>query len=198
MQNLREQLILKLKNLSFKEDGKIANEDIEAIISTINECIKASDNDIYAGIKGIGDRIQQTKQDIRPEAKPGVVQEATVELSEVVKSTEDATNKILDCADRIRAVISGVADKKIQDDVFKEISSVMEACSFQDLTGQRIKKVTSTLQYVEETVGSLLNCMSVNKKISKDVRADANLMSGPQLQSNTPSQDDVDNLFKNA
>ena len=189
MTNVSSELLSILKKL--RDSGDIA--DIDNIVDQLTEVIERGDRRVYDEIKNMGDKIQQAKMDINESPDDSAVVEATMELDAVVKSTEVATNKILDAAENIQNLVGNCSDKELADKVSGDVCKIFEACNFQDLTGQRIKKVTATLNYIEETVGSLLR--SFGDMPEKDTRKDADLMTGPQMDQNKPSQDDVDKLF---
>lgn len=76
---------------------------------------------------------------------------------------------------------------------------IFEACSFQDITGQRIRKVVRTLTDIEERVGhliSLLGDKAAGTGDNEDKRVgDARLLNGPQLPPQAVSQDEIDKLL---
>jgi chemotaxis protein CheZ len=77
----------------------------------------------------------------------------------------------------------------------------MEACTFQDITGQRVTKIIRSMQFVEERVLAMVDLMgrdSVEKKaavLSDETPEKDPLLNGPQLPGNAISQDDIDKLF---
>lgn len=80
---------------------------------------------------------------------------------------------------------------------------VFEACSFQDITGQRVGKVAKSITYVEERVDKLINLLGVEQTNEVEVEvpegwekdADEALLNGPQLNGEGLKQDDIDKLF---
>jgi chemotaxis protein CheZ len=129
---------------------------------------------------------------------------AAMQLDEVVQHTEQATNTIMDKCDAINRVAVHVnipwATKELQD-----ISlSILEACSFQDITGQRIRKVTRTLAEIEIRVARLVSLFG--GKLPEGIHADAaapsgqkrpdeHMMDGPQLKGAGASQEEIDKLL---
>lgn len=99
--------------------------------------------------------------------------EASAQLSEVLATTESATVSIMDiverhldmqmeAADIIAAARTGTAtpDKferlaEINTCLGDDLTNIMTTLSFQDLTGQRIKKVVGALHKIESTVVEL-------------------------------------------
>lgn len=146
--------------------------------------------------------IEESKHEITI-ARPGDIKKkdiptATDELDAVVAATAQATAEIMDACDAIQTAggsITGEAADKINEEVMK----IFEACSFQDITGQRIRKVITTLRSIEERVErliSLLGDRAANVTGDDDKRVgDARLLNGPQLPQNSVSQDDIDRLM---
>src|SRR2546421_3548641 len=80
---------------------------------------------------------------------------------------------------------------------------IFEACSFQDITGQRIAKVVETLQHIEERVSRFADVVQA-KDISgfltaqereRAARKEKFLLHGPQLAGNGVDQAKVDEMF---
>ena len=129
---------------------------------------------------------------------------AAMQLDEVVQHTEEATNKIMDKCDAINRVAVNVnipwATKELRD-----ISlAILEACSFQDITGQRIRKVMRTLAEIEIRVSRLVSLFggtlpegiqSGAPKPAAAPRPDEHLMDGPQLKGTGASQEEIDKLM---
>ncbi|HWE73798.1 MAG TPA: protein phosphatase CheZ [Stellaceae bacterium] len=83
---------------------------------------------------------------------------ATAELYEIVTSTARATDDILSAAEAIKEISDKLPPEyAAQREAFsKHCLNVFQACSFQDITGQRIAKVVKTLDYVEQRVSAML------------------------------------------
>jgi chemotaxis regulatin CheY-phosphate phosphatase CheZ len=75
----------------------------------------------------------------------------------------------------------------------------MTACSFQDLTGQRITKVVNALRYIETRINAMIGIWGIDEaakaEASKadDARPDAHLLNGPQTEA--ADQSEIDSLF---
>ena len=133
---------------------------------------------------------------------------ATDELDAVVAATEQATQTILqtaetldEMADRIKQSASDDFISKSADEMRELIIKVFEACNFQDITGQRITKVVSTVKFIEDRVNRMIDIwgpesfaeIEVVEPPPKD--PDHDLLSGPQLGDSGVSQEDIDKLF---
>ena len=73
-----------------------------------------------------------------------------VELEAVVMATESAANIILEAAEAIQDWISGGdRDTAGLENLAAKVNAIFESCSFQDVTGQRIRRAIQHLQQVE-------------------------------------------------
>jgi chemotaxis protein CheZ len=85
-----------------------------------------------------------------------------VELEAVVLATEDAANRIMEAAEAIDALITEargireIADNEKLASVSEKIAAIFEACSFQDLTSQRIRRAIEHLQNVEVMLDQMI------------------------------------------
>jgi chemotaxis protein CheZ len=155
------------------------------------------------GLYKLIDTIYGSLHEIRGEAR-GIadnadIPDAALHLRDVLQSTEDATMDILQSANEIAAQISnGDVPGDVQSSVMAHIGKIIESCSFQDLSGQRIKRVLKLIDDLQEQLLRLSRNHSGSSapvtSIVKPKNADP-LMNGPQLTANTPSQSDVDSMF---
>lgn len=80
-----------------------------------------------------------------------------VELEAVVQATEEAANRIMEAAEAIDAWVNqdqpGPESRAAVND---KIAAIFEACSFQDLTSQRIRRAIEHLQNVESMLGRMI------------------------------------------
>ncbi len=131
------------------------------------------------------------------------------QLDAIVESTEEATNDIMTNMEEIDGLVSEVKGKvkdpeaaATLDKITDKVNAVFEACSFQDLTGQRVTKVVKSLQFIEERVNTIIRTwgreelekvvVELNKQ---DEDPDKALLNGPQRKGAGVSQDEVDKLF---
>jgi chemotaxis regulatin CheY-phosphate phosphatase CheZ len=129
---------------------------------------------------------------------------ATEELDAIVHSTERATTDILNGAERIMEISARVRDQgaaREAEQIDQEATNILMACGFQDITGQRIAKVVSTLRYLEERVDAMIRIWGVDgiaadeiAMRSRDLRPDAHLLHGPALHGGV-DQSTVDELL---
>ena len=76
---------------------------------------------------------------------------------------------------------------------------IIEACAFQDLTGQRITKVVNTLRYLEQRVNAMIEIWGIEsaKALDEpaDKRPDAHLLNGPARPGQEKSQSEIDAIL---
>jgi chemotaxis regulatin CheY-phosphate phosphatase CheZ len=131
---------------------------------------------------------------------------ATGELDAIVSATERATSEILNGVERINELTLKLPKDgevgKIAEEIQSQVTEVLTACSFQDITGQRTTKVVNTLRYLEQRVNSMIEIWGVDDSTqaapppeAEDRRPDAHLLNGPATDGG-PSQADVDALFE--
>ena len=92
---------------------------------------------------------------------------AGVELDAVISITEQAANRILDAADRIATkleesnLVDKIEDGEAAASIHEDINEILMACTFQDLTGQRIRNTIENLKTVEERLSRTLNRIGI-------------------------------------
>jgi chemotaxis protein CheZ len=108
--------------------------------------------------------ISRTKAEIaaiKPEGEHhGRLLEATEELDSIVQTTERATSDILAAAEQIQEIAWTLrergADSAACSELDQRATDIYSACSFQDLTGQRTRKVIQTMRYLEERIAAMI------------------------------------------
>lgn len=118
---------------------------------------------------------------------------ATAELDEIVNATAQATNDILGAAEAINdlAVRSLPEATEARGAITARCIDIFQACSFQDITGQRVAKVVKMLGHVEERIIAMLSIDhgGASPNIASDATAEARAKSG--ARSGTMSDDDL-------
>jgi chemotaxis protein CheZ len=133
------------------------------------------------------------------------------ELGAVVGGTEEATQQILEAAESIDNAASALGkvntpdqQKLLSEEIQERVVSIFEACNFQDLTGQRINKVMTTMKFIENHImvmmdiwGGVDAIKAHAPPIVDDRAEDDKLLNGPKLDGDAghASQNDIDALF---
>src|ERR1700689_143258 len=119
----------------------------------------------------------------------------THELEAAVKTSEQATQRILAAAEEIdqaannlSAAVKGNSEQGLAQDIRDRVIAIFEACNFQDVTSQRLAKVKTALAGMEQLLGAVLGEFEGDG--SPAVRA-------PPLEGENghASQSEVDSLF---
>ncbi len=163
------------------------------------------DTAIYKELTEISDFIDTTRNEIG-RLQPGNLKdkhipEAGLELEAIVQSTESATNTIMEQAELI---MSADPDDMTayHDTVQGAVMEIFQACSFQDITGQRISKVVNTLVHIETKISSLADALgsALSEAIEEEETEDEKrkrelILNGPALEGQGIDQSDVDDIL---
>ena len=161
-QKTKSSLEKRLEKLQKQNGGTIKIESIaeivdETVSSALSDVLE-KDHTLVHELELLGQYIHEAKAEIshlRPdEVKTLHLPNASGELDAIVKATEIATNEIMDATE----VVGEIGDKIGGDQgaaIFDATMRIYEACGFQDITGQRITKIISTMQHIEDKVDAL-------------------------------------------
>ncbi len=171
------------------------------------------DADIRVEIAQMVRSVAKAKNEIaaikHPMADDDRVKTASNELDAIVAATESATQRILHANEQIENLVREITNFHADDTdvterseaIANHIIEVLEACNFQDITGQRIQKVVNTLRFIEERILALINIWGVEAFTDLPVpdsgdglTEDEQLMNGPQISGGI-TQDEIDKLF---
>ena len=121
------------------------------------------------------------------------------ELGQVVTATAGATNTIMESAEAILGLPDG---KNYREAVEGHVFTIFEACTFQDLTGQRIAKVGEAMSQLETRLSKFANAVNAKDangidpvEVERRMRNELLLLNGPQMNGPATSQDAIDALF---
>jgi len=194
---------------------------------TEGEFYRAISEDLQEGLKSIYKEINAAATNGAtglPAARTDtdeIFSEASTQLGAILQTTEKATESImglvekhLDLNERTAALLDGLAAKggspEIEelksgsDALATDLMEIMTTLSFQDLTGQRIKRIVSALQQIEKAVFELYMATGLSLKakeqhpeqsvdeIRQTSKARATTLKGPQSDA---TQSDVDDLL---
>ncbi len=161
----------------------------------------------------IHDAVQRTKQEIATLVLTSFtnpdIGRVSQELNAAVGGSESATQRILQASEEIEeaakmlaAAINNIQDQNLARDILDQVTSIIEACNFQDLAGQRITKVTATLQFIEEHIRNLMQIWGGFEQLAEpraaaEVKKHATLLNGPKVEGDHGclSQKEIDAMF---
>jgi chemotaxis protein CheZ len=178
----------------------------EVAAQSLQTFFRALDAKVYRELREIAGYIESMRQEIGVlqvnDLKNSRIPSAGEELDAIVQSTEKATNTIMECAETLMAADASdpAAFKTLVDE---KMLLIFEACSFQDITGQRIAKVVETLQHIETRVARFADVMQakdLDGYLNDAERARAErkaklMIHGPQLDGRGNAQKQIDELF---
>ncbi len=159
---------------------------------------------------GLFQYIQRVRQEIaaisRPADEDYRFKSMGEQLDAIVKATEAATDTIMECMENNTVLLQKLKNADSDqaatiDELMANTNKVIEACSFQDLTGQRISKVVKSVTYVEDRVNALFKVWGREELEKVEVKPhykkteDEKLIHGPQDADKAISQAEIDALF---
>ena len=189
------------------------------------EFYRRLNHEMMSGLQDIYQQIHQAKE---PDAgildkneSEQLFNEASKQLDEIMTTTEEATSHILNIIERqqdlapenaelLRLASERRLDREevarlfeLNDLVDEDLTDILTTLSFQDLTGQRIKKIVATLKTIEgkafELVMSTGLAMKAHAKepgkdmetIQTEAKRKASELKGPTLDANQKNVDDL-------
>ncbi|MEM8987103.1 MAG: protein phosphatase CheZ [Pseudomonadota bacterium] len=177
----------------------------EDFVSAAEGLAKDVQDDVIGEIRALAGHIARTRAEIAAlqpnKIKNNQLPQAGRELEAIVQHTETATGTIMAAAEEIMGADPSDA-AAYQETVNDKVMEIFEACSFQDITGQRIEKVIRTITYIETRMSRLLEAAGIedadfatDEEQAEEARAEENLLHGPQLVDEALNQSAVDDVF---
>ena len=192
---------------------KIRSPEPEELTGIVEEGISTMAGDhsapqlaLFRELEELAIDIRRARSDIaqvRPdEINSQFIPFANDELDAIVAATEQATNAIMTAAETIESLSNG-AEPNASAQLVQAVTSIYEACSFQDITGQRVRKVVKTLKNIEGKVDAMLRTLGSAAPAAAPAMGEirrndeSRLLEGPQLPGQGNSQDAIDQLLSN-
>ncbi len=188
-------------------DNAAVESVVRAVFSTMHGDLTSQETSLLAEVEELARTIAQAKSEIAAlqvgDITNSHIPSATDELDAIVAHTAAATNAILEVCetlDKVAATLSGEASQHLGD----ATTQIYEACSFQDITGQRISKVVLTLKSIDDKVAHILKTFRVEPNemtateiasLPSAIESEADLLNGPQLPMAAMGQSEIDRLL---
>jgi len=149
-EHLRDELAPMFEELRRFVDRRIA--ELSAEVHGTTQLLDFSESNLSGQLTRIHDQIA------RVVAHPmQASRNSGLELEAVVQATEAAANQIMEAAEVIGELIqSGRRDAESFEVVAEKLNAIFEACTFQDVTGQRIRRAIEHLQRVETMLSDIM------------------------------------------
>jgi len=180
-------------------------EVVRSVLASMRGDLDQREVSLLSEVEALGRTISTAKAEIAALRVDDITDShipfATDELDAIVAHTASATHAILascETLDQVGDEVSGEIAARLTD----ATTRIYEACSFQDITGQRITKVVATLKTIEAKVASIIAAFSDRADAPVTISAasampDArpSLLNGPQLPTAAMAQSDIDKLL---
>lgn len=182
------------------------DEVVAAVLDAMAGRLSATEANLLREVAGLGRIIDQAKVGIAEVSVDAIrgthIPSATGELDAIVQHTGEATESILgacEALDNLGATLSRDHATVLQG----ATTAIYEACSFQDITGQRITKVVKALQDIEARVKNLSITYALSVLPEGHVPAlqdhvptgQAAFLNGPAPPAAALDQSDIDKLM---
>lgn len=195
-----------------ERDGEVSLTDVmhlaEVMSGSMHDFLSTVQPTVTDELRSIGKEIARMKVEISQlranDMTGNKIPDAGRELDAIVEATEDATNTIMEAAEEIMGADTS-DPAAYQELVSNKMISIFEACTFQDITGQRISKVVTTLNYIDERVSSFIEHLRIPgdldaefEETEEERRQRELILHGPQHSGEGVSQDDIDSMLMDA
>jgi chemotaxis protein CheZ len=182
---------------------------VRAVLGSMSGDLTLVEASLLAELEGLGRTVARAKQEIASLQVEDItishIPSATDELDAIVGHTAAATNEILDVCETLEGVAARVGGTEAEA-LGTAVTRIYEACSFQDITGQRIGKVVSALKAIEARVAQVTSRFGAaagqgpppEAPPAPQAEAESEgrrLANGPQLPGAGVSQADIDKLL---
>lgn len=188
-------------------DPDAIEQAVRQVLGSLAGDMTTTEATLLAELEALGREVQRAKTEIAAlrvdDINASHIPRATDELDAVVEHTANATNEILDVCEGLEAMQSRVPAPE-SEKLAAAVTRIYEACSFQDITGQRISKVVSALKAIESRVAAVTARFSsgtdplpVPEETASitPVTEGRALANGPQLPAAASSQQEIDKLL---
>ncbi len=191
------------------------DEIIGEVITSLHGDVNPADLRISRDLEELVNYIKTLRTEISAigpkEIQAKYVRPSSDQLDAVVAATEEATGAILDAVERIENIAGNVTDQEMSAALGTEVNNIYEACNFQDITGQRISKVVSSLHNIEEKLWKMAAALGFDpaggeisdtatdtpeQEDAPDPSDEKDLLNGPQLPGHATSQEEIDALLE--
>ncbi len=173
---------------------------MRAVLGTTQSSPAGREGTLISEVEELGRTIASAKAEITAlrvdDITDSHIPSATDELDAIVAHTASATNQILETCetlDQVALQLAGDPAAQLQD----ATTQIYEACSFQDITGQRITKVVATLKTIEVKIAQMVATFGAGRSEEADGDTDREraLLNGPQLPAAAMDQSEIDKLL---
>ncbi|HEV7456397.1 MAG TPA: protein phosphatase CheZ [Roseococcus sp.] len=180
---------------------------VREVLGSLSGDLTTTEISLLGELEALGREVARAKSEIAALRVDDInarhIPTATDELDAVVEHTATATNEILDVCEGLEKLQTKLPAEHA-DALGVAVTRIYEACSFQDITGQRITKVVSALKVIEQRVSDVTRRFGSTTENLPPPEPEAPvtpvtegraLANGPQLPTAASSQADIDRLL---
>jgi chemotaxis protein CheZ len=176
---------------------------VREVLGSLAGALTANEAALLAELEALGQEVARAKREVAAlrvdDINSSHIPAATDELDAVVEHTASATNEILDACETLEALAPKLRSTAHREAMGGAVTRIYEACSFQDITGQRIGKVVAALKAIEGRVAAVTARFGHGPTPAPpedDARTEGQrLAQGPQLPAAAASQEEIDRLL---
>jgi chemotaxis protein CheZ len=213
------------KNLVKALLGALESDDQYQAVALLDELTKTRESELYQQVSALTQNLHQTLDGLNDNSlllqTKHDIPDAAERLEYVVRTTEEASNKTLGFAEQAMVLIENLEGKVVQHPagsereallsivalINSELTNIMLAQSFQDLTGQVLNRVILIISSLEQSLIGLIDqsshdYASIPDRLENDATHKSAEMKGigPNIthkskQDSAESQIDVDDLL---
>ena len=181
-------------------DPQMVAEVVQSVLASMRGDLTSVETSLLNEVAELGRTIANARAEIAAlqvdDITASHIPSATDELDAIVSHTAAATDSILEVCETLDNV-AGSLEAEAAGVLQEATTRIYEACSFQDITGQRITKVVATLKAIDSKVGHIISTFDQrgNRPPPKPLPAEESLLNGPQLPASAMDQSDIDKLL---
>lgn len=180
---------------------------VREVLGSLAGDLTANEAALLAELEALGSEVARAKREVAAlrvdDINASHIPAATDELDAVVEHTAAATNEILDACETLERLAPKLRASAHRDALGAAVTRIYEACSFQDITGQRIGKVVAALKAIESRVAAVTARFGAGSDAASpppdperpDLSEGQRLANGPQLPAAASSQEEIDRLL---
>lgn len=194
--------LTELRVLYPKGEPEMVADVVLAVLGSMSGDVSLRETTLLYEVGALGEAVAMARREIAAlkvdDITVSYIPGATDELDAIVAHTAAATESILEACetlDIMGAAFEGEVAQRLQE----ATSKIYESCSFQDITGQRITKVVSTLKTIELTIARIVDTFGIMPDTKLEIIAgfaeSDGLLNGPQLPASAMDQSDIDKLL---
>jgi chemotaxis protein CheZ len=181
-------------------DPQMVAEVVQSVLASMRGDLTSVETSLLNEVAELGRTIANARAEIAAlqvdDITASHIPSATDELDAIVSHTAAATDSILEVCETLDNV-AGSLEAEAAGVLQEATTRIYEACSFQDITGQRITKVVATLKAIDSKVGHIISTFDQrgSRPPPKPLPAEESLLNGPQLPASAMDQSDIDKLL---